>query len=604
MKLTIQLLSDHGTRHRHYGRLLSFVLTLLLLLSAQNHADEELEEPAVHFHSFTRFTDPFSTYGVSSAGTYIKLGNSIFFLEGLYGSDVTSALKQGLWGGVLPGIIWGLRPWAAYGLQQLNYDHDYYQALSWYVLTALGAAPYLKAQFDNLAHIFKGSTLYSAQTLLIEGLYNYKLVKSWHDNTPPPSLISYYAIQGSATMAGLIGKEVTRLAMGQPSKQTVTLTGDPSRYFFVKVQPGQYKTKNYIIEIQRIRLNKTPIPNPDTPLGRLALAMDELNIDSLHALPRFSPTGNRLNLSFAKKTTEAHPFSERANSDLQLQLDLEYENPHPWIESFLIEGNELYPGEIPAGSYFSIFQSQILNHISDALICSHSPEECLSGDISLKNMNYQTVYSPSSESQLQPISLWVSRTSEGGKATASLGEGVTLISPTHGARAYSKTITVFSQHQHHPTVAQYWLPAWAGQIAISEANSATRRIGMRLTTMALDHITDRMQFAQETHISQETHASQETKPMGEPRHDEKPEQPQFYQKTDKDICSICLYGETEDNPDTQNTFYNCGVGGGCGGLIHKHCWNDLFGDYAYAHCPSCRGKTSRWQIKAGPGQKR
>ena len=597
MKLTIQFLSDHGTRHRYYGLLLPFILTLLLL-SAQNHADEGLEEPTVHFHSFSRFTDPFSTYGASSTGTYIKLGNSVFFLEGLYGSDVTSALKQGLWGGVLPGIIWSLRPWAAYGLKQLNYDNEYYQALSWYALTALGAAPYLKAQFDNLALTFKGSTLYSAQTLLLEGLYNYKLVKSWHEDTPPPNLISYYAIQGSATMAGIIGKELTRLAMGHPSKQTVTLTGDPSRYFFIKVQPGLYKARNYIIEVQRIRLNKTPTPNPDTSLGRLALAMDELNIDSLHALPRFSPTGNRLNLSFAKKTTEAHPFTERTNNNLQLQLDLEYENPHPWIESFLLEENELYPGEIPAGSYFSVFQSQILDHISDALICSHSPEECKSGEISLKNMNYQTVYSPSRESQLQPISLWVSRTAQGGKATASLGEGMTLISPAYGARAYSKTITVFSQHQHHPTVAQYWLPAWAGQIAISEANSATRHIGMSLTTTALDHMTNRMQ------LTQKTYKSQKTQLAGEPGHDEKSEKSQFHKEANKDVCSICLHGEFEDNPDPKNIFYNCGIKGGCSGLMHKQCWTDFFGTHFCAHCPICRGVTSRRQIKAGSRQKK
>ncbi|MTI12918.1 hypothetical protein [Sansalvadorimonas verongulae] len=508
------------------------------------------------------------------------MGRSILFLEGIHGQDFTSILNQGVLGGLIPGLMLGLRPWVNYAVSRFTEEDSKIPALVWHTLSAMGVLPLLKSQLDNLSYIFNAGPFYSIPAAVAEIPYQYQNVQyNTKRYANPPSLMNYYDLQLGGIAIGISLNLLTQLILGQPSEKLITITGDPSHYFFIKIQPGHFRKRGYSIEIQRIQLNAAPIPDPFTPFGRLALAMDKADTDSIRIIPKLSPTGSRLSLSFSKRMAAHQSMSLKNNNTLQ--LDLNFEQVRPWLESSLVEGSELFPGALPAGSYYSVFQSTILNHIADAITCSQMPEQCKSGRISSENVNYQLLYTPHNTLEIPPTSVWVSHSQNEQTARAPLGEGLTVSIPER-----KNTIALYSTYQHMPTVSHYWLPYSIGQTLLAETNALARYTGLHLTQSMLTTAAKRV------HI-----------PLTAPRW----KKAEFYDISDLG-CAICLDKETGYDVEEEGykgAFYNCGANGkGCRGAMHKTCWDSYFKVYSdEAPCPSCQQKTSPRKINKGPGIK-
>ncbi|CAM3809335.1 hypothetical protein [Parendozoicomonas haliclonae] len=400
------------------------------------------------------------TTSQNSNGSFISYGNSTLYLEGLTKEQLSQSAQQIFWGGIIPGILLGSRPFVSGVLDTVDNDSAVVastvygaQTFAGYGLAMMGALANIKNIIDagmgytTLSSFF--STLHAGHILNLLGNTYEGYSRSMHEYRRATftaiALLSYYLSPDSFKGA---------------SPRPVYLQDNVSHRLFIQLGlPPQDNNAPYI-EFSRTGFNSKSRESRQSPLNRLADTMDQIGLQNLTVFPSTEVTGNQLLLA-VNKSTDSPPTL------IEMDLNFGRNRYTPWLEE-----SYLNAAELDSEAYFSVFHESLLHQISDALLCTQGA--CATGVLS-DSHDVHKVYRPF-RNQITDVHLNTDENSS--TPVASLGGQFTL-------SLDKKALTITSPDATDDLHYQYRLPRWLVSLFNAEITYSARELSLHSLRAAL-----------------------------------------------------------------------------------------------------------------------
>ena len=415
---------------------------------------------------------PFQT-GINQSGAFLSAGNNILFLEGVTSETFKSLAFQSIFGGLLPGLILGSRPFVTNFLQ---YSYPFARTIqynAYTLMTLAGYAPNYLFKALNLTNIVNAGAWYLIPSALSEFLYLADRASSNESLRDCPVLT-----RGFGAYIGLVLSQLGQALSGRIPSQ-IGVAGDDGFQLFIQINPTFTKASLTAIEIHRVQLASASESPSSTLLGQLAKAMDTAKASTLFLIPQTTTTGNHLNLSFAAKNESGKTQAITGS----VALNFRDNRFTPWLETSLYndssrsEESEVEPPRI------SVFQKDILKPVIEFLECFDN-ETCSTG-----NMEPAT---PEDQANLvyTPYLNWITRQTVRDKQESE--KNISLFSIPGGLflKSAPGELTLSAAPKPLKTITQLWIPSWVTSAAVAEITSAARDSTMGAVHSALTKIAE------------------------------------------------------------------------------------------------------------------
>ena len=410
--------------------------------------------------------------GINHSGAFISAGNNVLFLEGVTSKTFQDLTYQGVFGGLIPGLILGSRPYINHAVQKIipspasTIPYNIYT-----LLTLIGYAPNYLFKSLNLINIYNAGAWYLIPNALSEYIYYLDYASSGRGDQDKKTVIRAAGIA--------FGFILTRLGECLSGARQINLTGDDGFQFFIQIRPQFTEAKLMAVEIHRAKLASISKPNSLTPLGQLAKAMDAAKVDTLFLIPQTTPTGNQLNLSFASENEYGHIQAFTGS----INLDLGGNRFFPWLEHFLFNHAPKAGESAVYPPLLSVFQQDILKSVTDFLGCLGN-ETCSTGTMEPDSDNERSLtYTPYLNKITKQV-VSIHQQLEEATVLFSIPGNMTI-------KNASGELTLSSSRTQPKPVKQFWIPSWFTSAAVAEITSAVRDSAMGLIHGQLNAIAER-----------------------------------------------------------------------------------------------------------------
>ncbi|CAM3809312.1 hypothetical protein [Parendozoicomonas haliclonae] len=395
-------------------------------------------------------------------GSFLEFGNNLLFLEDFSPNRITSALAQITLGGILPGLLIGSAPHLGQWLEKVTQTtHSHTQTLvqgSQWAGTLLA----LVARLANLEDIFNAGLSYTNLSAAFEllGYQRILFLLGLQQLTDQQRL--HYRLLSTALL--ITAWQLWPFSTGEKS-WPVQLTDRYSKYFIIRIHSPTPDHNLPVVEFLRTQLQMTSRHDGQHPLGRLAHAMERTGRESLSVVPRTLTTGKQLMLMVPQDDT-----GQQA-AIVHIALDYQKETFTPWLEESYAN-----PHLRQASRFFSLFQKDILDHISDALLCLYN--KCHWGQLSATAHEDVFTYQPDEPAAPVPAQESTVPYHSSNARVFQLGSRLFARANDHNLELSANPVQ--SGHFH-----QYRLPAWLTSLISAELTASFRDWAFKSTLNTL-----------------------------------------------------------------------------------------------------------------------
>ena len=454
------------------GLLNTFILSALLTLAVSLLLFTS--RPACSETAYTTGQEAIQ-YGSGQSGSFIRIGNQLFFLEGLGHPQLKRMLTYSSLSGLLSGVLEGSRP-LVYATVHATGGKTAARTVD-KALRLARSIPLLAGKLANIPAIYNAGFWYMIPSLFSESYAEISRLMG-----KPASATEYYLFHITSVLFGGLLERTHSVMSGTYNSQNIQLSGDIGQQLFMRVNLNFNGTRQQVIEVHRVSLSHRPPPNTSTPLGRLVHAMDILGSDMLLLIPQSLPMGNKLGLV----TTINHPYGNEATvSAINLGLNFAEHRHTPWLETQLLDDSWFNGHRFSSISdhYISALQPELLNVVSESLMCLARPNQCTTG-LQEASTGHQRQYTPLHPVELQSSKPELASNEKNYALQFAMGEQ-SLTIPASFSPLTLVEGKLSGQPDPSAAITQHWVPSWVGNVIRAEVSSALRNIIYTTSSRAL-----------------------------------------------------------------------------------------------------------------------